>query len=143
MRKFVRSLVLAAFAVLSLTGCNSFRAVQEFSFYDDDGIVLQARYGALDKKYTYTLTSPINGATVEGSDNRLARIRLPEPNGSWIDCRICQNDFPIGTMYATKDGKWKYLTLGNRCRLYLQGPDKADYILVYEGRYLDSESVGK
>lgn len=129
--------------LLAAAGCNSFHAMQEDAFIDDDGNVLMARYGELKKPYTYEIVSPVNGRTLPCQDKKMVQVRLPDPNGSWIDCYICQNSFPKGTMYGTRDGMWKYLTIGLGCRLYLLNEKKDDYLLVFEGKFFPAGSGPK
>ncbi len=114
-----------------LSGCASFQSIQSDAFVDDDGNILVAEYGVSSKPYTYTMVSPMNGAKVACTDTKMVRATLP--SGERIVCYICQNDSPKGTMYATRDQKWKYLTIGLACRLYLYYPVEDDYLLVFEG----------
>ena len=130
---------LAALAALALAaGCASFRSTQKDAFVDDDGNILVVEYGSLSRSYAYKLVSPINGAEVECTDNRAVRVTLPDetgaPNGETMTLRICQNDSPKGTTYATKDGKWKYWTIGYMSRLYLWYPAEGEYIFVFGGK---------
>ena len=126
---------LAAFAAAALAvGCSTFRSQMKDAFVDGEGNVLVVEYGELSKPYTYTIVSPMNGAELECSDRKLLKITLPEPNCETLAFYICQNDSPKGTMYATRDGKWKFLTIGVQSRLYLQNEDKTDYLLVFDGR---------
>ena len=133
----------ALLSVLLTAGCSTFRATQMDAFIDEDGNVLQARYGELTKPYKYQIVSPVNGASLTCEDKRMVQVRLPDPNGSWIDCYVCQNDSPKGKMYATRDGKWKYWTIGIASRLYLQNETKDDYLLVFEGKFFTAGSGPK
>ena len=131
---------LAAIAAL-LAGCASFRPLQSDYFLDGEGNVMKVEYGEASKPYTYKMVSPMNGVEVECSDTKLVRITLPEPSDETLLCYICQNESPKGTMYATKDGKWKFLTIGIASRLYLWYPEERDYLLVFEGNL--SPSAGE
>lgn len=116
---------------IALVGCASFRPTQQDAFIDGSGNVLQVQYGERTRPYTYTMVSPMNGHRIEGRDTKM--VRLKKPDGEKLTGYICQNNSPKGTMYATKDGKWKYLTVGLASRLYLYFPDENDYLLVFEG----------
>ena len=120
-------------ALFLLAGCAAFRSMQTDAFIDADGNVLVAEYGESSRPYKFKIRSPMNGAELECTDNKLVRLRLPEPSGERLTLRICQNDSPKGTMYSTKDAKWKLLTIGLACRLYLWYPQEKEYILVFEG----------
>lgn len=120
------------FAAL-LSGCASFRVQQTDYFIDDDGNVMMVEYGESSRPYTYKMVSPMNGVEVECKDTKLVRVKLPEPSDETLLCYICQNESPKGTMYATRDNKWKYLTIGIASRLYLWYPEENDYLLVFEG----------
>ncbi|MGN0854926.1 MAG: hypothetical protein ACI4R9_05325 [Kiritimatiellia bacterium] len=117
--------------VLMATGCASFRLMQTDAFVDDQGNAIVVEYGECSKPYTYRIQSPANGNTLECQDTKMVRVRLP--SDKVIVCRVCQNESPKGTMYATKDGKWKYLTIGLASRIYLWYPDEREYLLVFEG----------
>ena len=124
---------LAALAALALAaGCASFRSTQKDAFVDDDGNILVVEYGSLSRSYAYKLVSPINGAEVECTDNRAVRVTLPDetgaPNGETMTLRICQNDSPKGTTYATKDGK---------------RPPRRAYTVKVVGFVVDGVGVGK
>ena len=95
-----------------------------------------------DGSYIVNIVSPINGAELECTDTKMVRITLPAPNLSVIDGYICQNDSPKGTMYATKDKKWKYLTIGIRSRLYLVNETGDDYLLVFDGELFNNDQTG-
>ena len=120
------------FAAL-LSGCASFRVQQTDYFIDDDGNVMMVEYGESSRPYTYKMVSPMNGVEVECKDTKLVRVKLPEPSDETLLCYICQNESPKGTMYATRDNKWKYLTIGLKTRLYLWSTEDRDYLLVFEG----------
>jgi len=135
-----RILSAAVLAAL-LAGCASFRQQQVDYFLDGDGNVMKVEYGESSRPYSYKMVSPMNGAEVECTDTKLVRIRLPEPSNKTLLCYICQNESPKGTMYSTKDGKWKFLTIGIACRLYLWYPDEREYLLVFEGN--SSPSAGE
>ena len=109
---------------------------------DGEGNILHVRYGERSRPYTYKIVSPINGAELECTDTKMVRITLPAPNLSVIDGYICQNDSPKGTMYATKDKKWKYLTIGIRSRLYLVNETGDDYLLVFDGELFNNDQTG-
>ncbi|MCR5414284.1 MAG: hypothetical protein K6F50_06105 [Kiritimatiellae bacterium] len=128
--------MLAAAALLS--GCSTFRLVQEDMFVDGDGLVLTARYGELSRPYTYEIVSPVNGAVLECTDRSVVELVLPEPSGEEIMCYICQKIAGKGTMYMTRDRKWKYWTIGTMSRLYLINEAGDDYLLVFEGRFFQS-----
>lgn len=119
--------------LLLVTGCATFRPTQADAFVDDDGNVIVVEYGERSKPYTYQIKSPMNGNTLDCQDTKMVRIRLPKPDEKVIVCRLCQNDSPKGTMYATTDGKWKFLTIGVASRVYLWYPKENDYLLVFEG----------
>ena len=127
----LHSVFLAVTAALLTAGCASFRKTQADAFIDGNGNILQVQYGVRTKPYTYKMVSPMNGKEFEGRDTRM--VRLMTPAGEKLTGYICQNDSPKGTMYATKDGKWKYLTVGLASRLYLWFPDEREYLLVFEG----------
>jgi len=131
----------AAVLLALLAGCASFRPLQVDYFLDDDGNVMEVEYGESSKPYTYKMVSPMNGAEVECTETKLVRIKLPEPSTETLLCYICQNESPKGTMYATRDGKWKFLTIGIASRLYLWYPDEREYLLVFEGNI--SPSAGE
>lgn len=133
---------LAAVACALCAGCASFRQAMEDSFIDGEGNILHVRYGERSRPYTYKIVSPINGAELECTDTKMVRITLPAPNLSVIDGYICQNDSPKGTMYATKDKKWKYLTIGIRSRLYLVNETGDDYLLVFDGELFNNDQTG-
>lgn len=116
-----------------IAGCSTFRSSMVDSFVDDLGNVMIVEYGEMSRPYTYKIVSPMNGVELECTDRKVVRVTLPEPNGSTLWFYICQNDSPKGTMYATRDGKWKFLTIGLMCRLYLQTEDRTDYLLVFGG----------
>lgn len=137
--KILHSFVMLA-AVLVSAGCASFRCTQTDSFIDDLGNVAHVEYGNLTRPYKFTMVSPANGATITGESTKFVRIELPD--GEWIDCRYCQNPFSYGTMYATTDGKWRYFTTGLECAIYLQTPDKLDYLLVFKGTAFQDERSG-
>ena len=134
------ALVAAACALLA--GCASFRQAMEDSFIDDEGNILHVRYGERSRPYTYRIVSPMNGNELECTDTKMVRITLPAPNLRVIDGYICQNDSPKGTMYATKDKKWKFLTIGIRSRLYLINETKDDYLLVFDGELFADPNGG-
>lgn len=136
------SAVLAAAACALLAGCASFRTAMEDSFIDGEGNILHVVYGERSRPYTYTIVSPMNGAELECKETKMVRITLPAPNLGVIDGYICQNDSPKGTMYATRDGKWKFLTIGIRCRLYLVNETKDDYLLVFDGELFADPNGG-
>ncbi len=132
------------FAAALLAGCASFRPFQKDAFVDDDGNVMVVEYGESSKPYAYTMVSPMNGAEVVCTDTKMVRVTLP--SGERIVCRICQNNSPKGTMYETRDRKWKYLTVGLASRLYLRYPAEDDYMLVFEGNICPSaleDGVGR
>ena len=126
--------------LLLAAGCTSFRPTQTDAFIDDDGNIMTVEYGNASKPYTYKMVSPMNGAEIECKDTKMVRVRLPSKET--IMCRICQNTSPKGTMYSTSDSKWKYLTVGLACRLYLRYPAENDYLLVYEGNVCPSALEG-
>lgn len=129
------NIAFAALAAAALVaGCSTYRPQMKDAFVDNDGNVMVVEYGELSKPYKYKIVSPMNGVELECTDRKLLKITLPEPNGSTLAFYICQNDSPKGTMYATRDDKWKFITIGVQCRLYLQNEDKTDYLLVFEGR---------
>jgi len=134
---------LMVLAAAALAGCTSFRPTRSDSFVDKDGLVLGAVYGEASKPYTYKMVSPINGAEVEGEDTKMVRLTLPPPSDEVLTCYICQNESPKGTMYATKDMKWKYLTIGLASRLYLWYPEEGEYLLVFEGDLVPNASPGE
>ncbi len=136
------SAALAAAACALLAGCASFRTAMEDSFIDGEGNILHVVYGERSRPYTYTIVSPMNGAELECKETKMVRITLPAPNLGVIDGYICQNDSPKGTMYATRDGKWKFLTIGIRCRLYLVNETKDDYLLVFDGELFADPNGG-
>ncbi len=138
MRFFLILLTAALF-----TGCTTFRPAQKDAFIDDDGNILVVEYGEASKPYTYTMVSPMNGVEVECTDRKMVRLDLPD--GKRLVCYICQNAFRQGTMYQTRDKKWKYLTIGLACRLFRYDPAKNDYLLVYEGNICPSalDEVGR
>ena len=111
-------------------------------FIDGEGNILHVRYGERSRPYTYKIVSPINGAELECTDTKMVRITLPAPNLSVIDGYICQNDSPKGTMYETKDRKWKFLTIGIRSRLYLVNETGDDYLLVFDGELFNNDQTG-
>lgn len=122
------------FGLLSLVvGCTSFHSTQKFSFVDDNGLVLKAEYGLAAKPYHYKMISPMNGVEVDCTDTKMVKVTLPPPNNETIVCYICQNLLGKGTMYGTRDNKWKYATTGLYCRLYLWIPQLGDYQHVYSG----------
>ena len=131
------SIAASLLAAAALAGCSTFRPAQKDAFVDGDGNVMIAEYGSLSKPYTYMIVSPMNGVALECKDRRIVRVTLPSadgtPTGERLTFRICQNDSPKGTMYETKDKKWKYLTIGLKTRLYLWSADDKDYLLVFEG----------
>ena len=133
---------LAAAACALCAGCASFRLAMEDSFIDGEGNILHVKYGERSRPYTYKIVSPMNGAELECTDKKMVRITLPAPNLSVIDGYICQNDSPKGTMYVTKDGKWKYLTIGIRSRLYLVNETGDDYLLVFDGELFNDQDGG-
>ncbi len=140
-----------------LAGCSSFRLEQQFSFSDDEGEgVLFVEYGIMTKAYTYTVVSPVNGAPLECTDNKVAKVTLPydyqsemitdaqtgqklvkitknPSRGEQVSMYSCQNLINAGKMYSTRDNKWKYVTDGLHCRLYLFVPESGDYWHVYSG----------
>jgi len=134
--------LIAIAAAAALAGCTSFRPTRNDSFVDKDGLVLGAVYGESSKPYTYKMVSPINGAEMEGEDTKMVRLTLPPPSEEVLTCYICQNESPKGTMYATKDMKWKYLTIGIASRLYLWYPEEGDYLLVFEGDLVPGAPIG-
>ncbi len=126
--------------VVAMAGCASFQPTQKFSFVDDNGLVLKAEYGVSSEPYHYPMVSPMNGVEVECTDTKMVKITLPPPNNEVLTCYICQNLLGKGTMYGTKDGKWKYATTGLYCRLYVWIPELRDYQHVYSGTiYGDAE----
>lgn len=129
--------------ILLLAGCSVFRLTQEDAFIDEEGNVLFVRYGELSRSYSYKMVSPANGVEIEGRDKRVVEIKLPEPSSDWITCRICQNNSPKGTMYETKDGKWRYWTIGIMSRLYVINETRDDYLLVFEGDFYPEGSGAK
>ena len=137
--------ILSAFAAVAaamLAGCASFRPAMEDSFIDGEGNILHVRYGERSRPYKFKIVSPMNGAELECEDTKMVRITLPAPNLSVIDGYICQNDSPKGTMYATRDMKWKYLTIGIRSRLYLINETRDDYLLVFDGELFQPRGGG-
>ncbi len=122
---------LLILAAALLAGCTSFRPTQKDAFVDGNGEVLLVEYGEASRPYTYTLVSPMNGAELECTDTKM--VRLTMPNGKRLLCYICQNVSPKGTMYETRDKKWKYLTIGLASRLYIERPEIRDYELYFEG----------
>ena len=139
MGKILASVVLSLSAA-AFSGCTSFRCNQTESFIDDDGNVVHVEYGELSRPYSYTMVSPMNGKTVECESRTLVKVELPSEE--WIVCRICQNPFPNGTMYMTKNGKWRYYTMGLECAVYLEDEDKTDYLLVFKGTAFQDERSG-
>ena len=137
----VRTVALA-FAFAALAGCNTFTCSQTDSFIDDQGNVLHVEYGELKKPYTYTMTSPSNGKTIDGTSTRLVRIELPAPSREWIEARTCQCPFRYGTMYETVDRKWRYFTTGLESAVYLLAEDGKDYYLVFKGTAFQDERSG-
>ncbi len=130
---FAARAAAAAFVAAVLAGCTSFRPTQRDAFVDDEGNVLRVEYGVASKPYSYKMVSPMNGVEVEGHDTKMVILKTPEPENDTLTCYICQNPSPKGTMYGTRDDKWRYLTVGLMCRLYLWDPAENDYILVFEG----------
>ncbi len=123
-------------AAALLAGCASFRPFQKDAFIDDEGNILVVEYGVSSKPYTYTMVSPMNGVEIECTDTKMVRATLPSKER--IVCYICQNNSPKGTMYMTRDRKWKYLTVGLASRLYLLNREIDDYMLVFEGNVCPS-----
>ncbi len=128
--------VLLILAAVLLAGCASFRPMQKDAFVDEEGNILVVEYGVSSRPYTYTMVSPMNGAELECTDTKMVRLTLPD--GKRLVCYICQNVSPKGTMYETRDKKWKYLTIGLASRIYLHEPAINDYRLVYEGNICPS-----
>jgi hypothetical protein len=125
---------VAALAAAILAGCSTFRPMMKDAFVDDDGLVVVVEYGEMSKPYKYKVVSPMNGVELECADRKLVKVTLPEPNGSTLSFYICQNESPKGTMYSTRDGKWRFLTIGVSCRIYLWSSQDNDYLLVFEGK---------
>lgn len=142
MKTTTLSAALAAAACALLAGCASFRPAMEDSFIDGEGNILHVVYGERSRPYTYKIVSPMNGAELDCTDTKMVRITLPAPNLRVIDGYICQNDSPKGTMYETKDRKWKFLTIGIRSRLYLINETKDDYLLVFDGELFADPNGG-
>lgn len=142
MKRTIHPALLAALSAV-LAGCSTFHPLHDDAFIDDKGNVLYAVYGECSKPYTYNIVSPANGRELPCTEKKMVRIRLPDPNGSRVDCYICQNPFPKGTMYGTRDGKWKYLTIGVKSRLYLVNEERNDYLLVFEGEFYPAGSGQK
>ena len=117
--------------LLAAAGCTSFRKTQTDAFVDEDGNAIVVEYGESPTPYTYQIKSPMNGNVLDCQDTKLVRVTLP--SGETIVCRVCQNDSPKGTMYMTRDEKWKFLTIGLASRVYLWYPEEKDYLLVFEG----------
>ncbi len=127
-----RALILAAMAALA--GCTLTRRTQgDLNYVDEDGNVLVVQCAELSRSYTYEMVSPANGAVVECKDNRVVDLILPAPSGEKVRCFICQNYGPKGTMYMSKDKKWRYWTIGTMSRLYLINETGDDYLLVFGG----------
>ena len=125
--------IFAAAAALACAGCATFRGTQKDAFIDDEGNILRVEYGVSSREYTYKLVSPMNGAEIDGHDVKMVRVLTPEPENDKLTFYICQNPSPKGTMYETKDKKWKFLTVGIWCALYLWDPEEGQYLLVFEG----------
>ncbi len=137
MKRFL--LLFVSATLFACAGCNTFHATQQHAFCDNDGNILTARYGALEKPYTYYITSPVNGVKLPCQDRNIVKLKLPHPNDSWITCYIRQNFFSYGTAYGTRDDKWVYVTMGLKCQLWVWDPDRHDYCLVFEGSFANSE----
>lgn len=118
-------------SALLTSGCASFQKTQTDAFIDGNGNILQVQYGVRTKPYSYRMVSPMNGKEFEGRDTKMVRIKTPA--NQILTGYICQNNSPKGTMYSTKDNKWRYLTVGLMSRLYLWFPEESDYLLVFEG----------
>ena len=136
----MKKIVLTACLLAASAGCSTFRCSQTDSFIDDLGNVIHVEYGELSRAYGYIMVSPSNGKAVECESKKLVKVELP--SGEWIEGRICQNGFPYGTMYMTKDEKWRYFTTGLECAVYLQDEDKTDYLLVFKGTAFQDERSG-
>lgn len=123
--------VFHAAALAALAGCATFVHVQTDAFVNDDGEALVVEYGTRSRPYTYDIVSPVNGNTLECRDDKMVKLELPD--GSSYTCYICQNPVPKGTMYSTKDGEIKFLTIGLESRVYRFVPERNDYMEIFSG----------
>ena len=128
------TMTFAVFAAAALVaGCATFKPTMKELFVDDKGNVMTVEYGDRSRKYEYEMVSPMNGVVVKSTATKMVRVTTPEPENEVLDFYLCQNVSPKGTMYSTRNEKWKFLTIGTASQLYLWSPDENDYLLVFEG----------
>ena len=127
------NLAIAAFALLALAGCTSFKPLQSSLFTDENGNIVSVDYGRDAKDHESKFVAP-NGKVMTMKTKLKVRVTLTD--GTEFLAWECMNPLPTGTMYRSNNEKWMYHANGISCRVFKEDVNpqgEKDYLVVFEG----------